>query len=153
MKRFIRIQSTRTISVAPGLQNVGATNKDAHVGDRMKVNSAWQSARVRIMRGVGYYPACVKTWPSVKTLADLNILSIGEETDTVQDDNLRAEAEKIEKKLKVADNRYKSQLEASINDPLADSKEVAKNKARKKLGLLTPEPAEIAQDKIVPEGN
>lgn len=146
MKRFIRIQSTKTIVVAPGLQCVGVTNKDAHVENRLKVNAMWQNSRVKIMNGVGYYPACMKNWDAVKSLEDLSILSIGEETDTIADDGMRAVAEALEQKLNAADKRYKAQLENSLGDPNADPMEKAKNAIRKRTGLLKPDAPEVIKD-------
>lgn len=142
-KRFIRIQSTKTIMVAPGLQVVNVTNKDAHVEDRLKVNAAWQNARVKIMAGVAYYPSCIKDWPAVKKLAELSILSVSEETNEIKDEGMKLAAEAIEKKLIAADARYKTMLENTDRDPLVDSKEKRRNKAKKELGLLKPETEEI----------
>lgn len=152
MKRFVRIQSNKTIVVTPGLQSVNVTNKDAHVENRLKVNSMWQNASVKIMAGVGYYPACVKNWNAVKKLEELEVLSIGVETDTIEDEGLRTVAEAIEKKLNAADARYKSQLDATMNDPLADEKEVKKAKAKKSLGMLKSEPVELVREGMEVKG-
>ena len=147
-KRFIRIQSTKTIMVAPGLQVINVTNKDAHIENRLKVNSVWQNARVKIMNGVAYYPSCIKDWPSVKKLADLSILSISEETNDIKDNDMRLAAEAIERKLVAADARYKTMLENTDRDPLVDTKEKKRNKVKKELGLLKPESNELKRDEI-----
>lgn len=151
-KRFIRIQSTRTICVAPGLQCIGVTNKDAHVENRFKINSMWQNSRVKIMNGAGYYPNCIKDWDAVKSLEKLGILSIGEETDTIADDSMRTVAEAIEKKLLQADSKYRAQLDASLNDPNAEATEKKKNAIRRNIGLLKPQPAALVQEgAIIPD--
>lgn len=152
MKRFVRIQSRQTIVVAPGLQSVNVTNKDAHVENRFKVNSMWQNARIKIMNGVGYYPACIKTWDSVKSLEKLEILSVGAETDTIEDDALRTVAEGLERKLQQADAKYKTQLDNSLRDPLADDKDKKRNNAKKSLGMLKSEPIELTRDGLEPVG-
>lgn len=148
-KRFIRIQSTKTICVAPGLQCVGVTNKDAHVENRLKVNSMWQNARIKIMAGVGYYPACVKDWDAVKELEKLSILSIGEETDVIADDAMRTVAEALETKLATADKRYRAQLQASVTDPNADVVEKKKNAIKKNTGLLKAQVKEEVVDGMI----
>lgn len=147
-KRFIRIQSTKTIMVAPGLQVINVTNKDAHIENRLKVNSVWQNARVKIMSGVAYYPSCIKDWPSVKKLADLSILSISEETNDIKDEGMKIAAEALERKLVAADARYKTMLENTDRDPLVDTKEKKRNKVKKELGLLKPESEELKRDEI-----
>ena len=146
MKRFVRIQSNKTIVVSPGLQSVNVTNKDAHVENRLKVNAMWQNASVKIMNGSGYYPACIKNWNSVKKLQELDILTVGAETDTIEDEAMRTVAEAIEKKLIAADAKYKAQLDNSISDPLADEKDVKKNKLKKSLGILKSEPEALTKE-------
>ena len=148
-KRFIRIQSSKTICVAPGLQCVGVTNKDAHVENRLKVNSMWQNARIKIMNGTGYYPNCVKDWDAVKELQKLGILSLGEETDTIPDESMRAVAEALEAKLATADKRYKTQLDASLNDPNADVVEKKRNAIKKNTGLLKAQTKEEIVDGMI----
>lgn len=150
MKRFVRIQSNKTIVVSAGLQNINVSNKDAHVENRLKVNSMWQNTSVKIMNGSGYYPACVKNWNSTKKLVELGILTIGEETDTINDKDMLAVAEGLEKKLMQADAKYKAQLDNSLMDPLSNDKDKARNKAKKNLGLLKPEPIELVREGLEP---
>lgn len=77
-KKYVRIQSTMNIAVTPGLQAQDVTNKDAHVGDRLKVQSLWPKATVNIYEGVGTYPAYITEWNTVKALAKDRVLTIGE---------------------------------------------------------------------------
>lgn len=82
MKAFVKIQSTKTINVAPGLQAVDNTLTDLHVVDRLKVSASWPRACVLIRRGVFWYPSEIVEWPAVKALSNDNIITIGEESDT-----------------------------------------------------------------------
>ena len=109
----------------------------------------WQNARIKIMAGVGYYPACVKDWDAVKELEKLSILSIGEETDVIADDAMRTVAEALETKLATADKRYKAQLQASVVDPNADIVEKKKNAIKKNTGLLKAQTKEEIVDGMI----
>lgn len=77
MAKFVQIQSSMTIRVTTGLQNKDVTNPDAHVPDRLKVNPEWPKYQVLIRRGIGRYPAEIIEWPTVKSLANDKILTIG----------------------------------------------------------------------------
>lgn len=81
MKRFVRIQSTTTIHVTPGLQYKEVTNPDAHVPDRLKVMPMWPSHAICIRSGVGIYPSEITEWAAVKALVDCGVLTIGEFVD------------------------------------------------------------------------
>lgn len=108
MKKFIRLQSTRNITVTPGLLNIEMTNPNAHVADRLRVASVWTQFCVKIHTGVGYYPAQIKDWGSVKALVEDGVFTLGEETDDCQGDPGAAEAEEMYNKLKEAERRAKS---------------------------------------------
>lgn len=105
MKKYVRLQSTKNITVTPGLLNIEMTNPNAHVPDRLRVASVWTQFCVKIHTGVGYYPAQIKEWGSVKSLVEDGVFTIGEETDDCQGD---LEAEEMYNKLKEADRRAKS---------------------------------------------
>ena len=81
MKDYVRIQSTTTIHVTPGLQYRDVTNPDAHVPDRLKVRPTWAKCVICITAGVGIYPSEIIEWDSVKALAKCNILTIGDFVD------------------------------------------------------------------------
>ena len=78
MSKFVQIQSTMNITVTPGLNNKDVTNKDAHVADRLKIAALWPKGTVDIKQGVGYYPAYITKWNTVKALADKKVLTIGQ---------------------------------------------------------------------------
>ena len=78
MNEFVRIQSSTTIHVTPGLQYKEVTNPDAHVPDRLRVMPMWAGHVICIKSGVGVYPAEITKWDSVKALAKCGVLTIGE---------------------------------------------------------------------------
>lgn len=78
MSKVIRIQSSKTITVTSGLQYEDVTNKDTHVGDRLKVAPNWPKYSVQILEGVGEYPAEIANWPTVKALVEAGIMTISQ---------------------------------------------------------------------------
>ena len=97
--KFVTIQSTMDIAVTPGLQALDVTNKDAHVPDRLKVQALWPRLAVMIYKGVGKYPAEIKTWDSVKTLVANKILTVAEESEEASEDEKKV-AQKLEEDMK-----------------------------------------------------
>lgn len=103
---YVRIQSTTTINVTMGLQNQNVTNKDAHIPDRLRVNPLWPKCTCLIKEGVGLYPSEIAEWPSVQSLHNQKILTIGEFTDDANDnqelikaaEELTRNAEEVESK-------------------------------------------------------
>lgn len=87
MKDYVRIQSNQTIMVTGGLYYKDVTNKDAHIPDRLKVNPEWPRLTVLIKQGAHWYPSEIAEWATVKALAKDKILTIGEMSDLVDDDN------------------------------------------------------------------
>lgn len=102
MAKIVRIQSTMTITVTPGLQHKDVTNPDAHVPDRLKVSPLWPKAMVMIKQGVGYYPAEIIEWPVVKLLEKDSILTIGTVTESEETEYVEAET-KLENELEAID--------------------------------------------------
>lgn len=84
-KAFVRIQSNATINVTMGLQNQDVTNADAHVPDRLKVNPLWPKLTVLIRQGVHWYPSEIAEWPTVKALVEDKVLTIGEFSDSCEE--------------------------------------------------------------------
>lgn len=95
-KKYVRIQSNQTIQVTCGLQHEDVTNPDAHVPDRLKVSPSWPTCSVVISAGAHLYPSEIATWPTVKALAKDKILTIGEYTDTLDEDNAHVEQQKTD---------------------------------------------------------
>lgn len=94
-KKFIRITSTKTIRVTPGLQNVNVSNAHANISERLRVNSYWQGSTVMIKVGTGFYPAIIATWNSVKSLVESGILTLGEQTDDCTDETAIKDYERL----------------------------------------------------------
>lgn len=114
-KKFVRIQSTKNITVTPGLQHQDVTNKDAHIPDRLKIAAEWPRAMVDIKAGVGLYPAYVAEWNTVKSLAKDKILTIGEFVDDA-DDETKAKKEKLDKTLEDIEEKTKKIKSFNLND-------------------------------------
>ena len=124
MKKFIKIQSSINITVDAGLTCINMTNADARVAERLKVQPTWVGTRINITEGAHYYPAIIKTWDSVKSLAKRNILSIGEECDEYP------EQEKVEAMCQKLDAVFKStkereELTKEVETKVTKSKNIA----------------------------
>ena len=99
MKDYVYIQSTTSIVVSAGLQAEDVTNPDAHVGDRLRVNPYWPKMTILIKQGRHVYPSFIKNWESVKDLVKDNILTIGEEVDDIQDDEMKKAAKEVKDEI------------------------------------------------------
>ena len=119
MKKYVKIQSTMNITVTGGLFANDVTNPDAHVPDRLKVQPLWPKTMVDIKEGVGYYPAEIAKWNTVKNLEKDKILTIGGEFDEIPSD------EGAYAKL---DNQIKE-----LEDAMKEIEAVTKNKKDKRL--------------------
>ena len=127
MSKFIRIQSERTITVTEGLQSIDMTNRDAHVPDRFRVASAWVQTSVQVKKGVGYYPAILKDWGSVKALVADGTFTLGEETDNVDDPKAIETYERVmREKQKYADRAAAAKADAAIKSGAAVKRAGAK---------------------------
>lgn len=98
MKDFVRIQSDRNIAVTCGLDCQDVTNPDAHVPDRLKINPLWPKVTVLIKQGSHEYPANIVEWNTVKALAKEGVLTIGDFTDTA-DEETKKSKEELERKI------------------------------------------------------
>ena len=96
--KYVKIQSTMNITVTGGLEYKDITNKDAHVADRLKVAAMWPKKVVLIKQGQHWYPEQVAKWNTVKKLVAQGILTIGEKSETIPQNELQICLE-IEKRL------------------------------------------------------
>ena len=120
MKKFVRVESQINVVVSAGLQSINMSNKDAHVADRLNVKSAWVGTRIMIKKGTGYYPAEIKDWASVKSLAANKKLTVGEEVDEVPNDPEATEkVDKERNKLNNEIKKYKKLKSDTSTDPQA----------------------------------
>lgn len=116
MSKLVRIQSTITISVTPGLQAKDVTNPDAHIADRLKVSAEWPKCTVLIKEGVGMYPADIVEWNTVKALAKDEILTIGE-TREVSTEEEKQTIEEFEHKIEsIEEIKTKRTKRAKLED-------------------------------------
>ena len=106
MAKMVKIHSTVTINVTAGLQNKDVTNPDAHVPDRLKVSAEWPRHTVLIREGQHLYPAEIKSWNTVKALANDKILTIGEEVE-VEDGKLSEEESKLVESAQAAQREFR----------------------------------------------
>lgn len=123
-KAYVRIQSQKTIQVTCGLQNTDVTNPDAHIPDRLKISPNWPRCSVLIQAGAHLYPSEVAEWPTVKALEKDKVLTIGEFTDEVDDDN-----------QDVAEKKSKLQNELKANGIIEEKKEEPKAREEKQPKL------------------
>lgn len=98
-KKYVKIQSTMNIAVTPGLQCSDYTDPKKNVADKLNIKPRWQNACIEIKMGVHYYPAEIANWNTVKALVKKNILTIGEVTTKIPDEDLAKEASKVDTKF------------------------------------------------------
>lgn len=130
-KAFVRIQSNTTINVTMGLHNQDVTNKDAHVPDRLKVNPLWPKLTVLIRQGVHWYPSEIAEWPTVKALAEDKILTIGEFSDSCEEegeakaekDALKSNIDNMNARLGIDDNSNNESEDDNDNDDIDNDAE------------------------------
>ncbi len=127
MGKYVRIQSTKPITVTAGLQTIDMTNEASTNPDKLNVKPSWTAFRVQIKRGTGYYPARIKDWPSIKVLSDKQILTVGEVTDIVPEE-FKKEAEEVTQRVEYEYSKYEKQLDARNQ---AKAKEVKKPSPKK----------------------
>ena len=102
---YVRIQSSVTITVFPSLINQDVTNPDAHVPDRLKVNPMWPRLGVEIKQGMGWYPSEIAEWDAVKCLANDKLLTIGEFSDTCDDEKVAKVKAELTKEVQNVEKR------------------------------------------------
>ena len=122
MAKYVKIQSTMNITVTGGLFAQDVTNEDAHVPDRLKVQPLWPKTMIDIKEGVGYYPAEIAKWQTVKNLEKDKILTIGGQFDEIPDDE-NIDVNKIEKESK------------SLKESLEEIEKITKSKKIKNVNL------------------
>lgn len=106
---YVKIQSTRTIHVNPGLTYEDVTNRKSDIPNRMKVNPTWPNMIVQIREGIGWYPAEIVNWNTVKALAADNIITIGEYSDDITDAEVIKKKEELQTELAIQKQRAKKQ--------------------------------------------
>jgi hypothetical protein len=116
-RRFIRIAATKSIRVTEGLQAIDMTNRDAHIGDRFRVASAWVDTMILIKTGSNLYPVMIKNWDSVKALTKEGILTLGEETDECNDPDTIKDYDRI----KAGEAHYSEMAKAARTDAIVGS--------------------------------
>lgn len=99
MKDYVYIQSNINIMVTAGLQNDDVTNSDAHVPDRLKISPVWTKMRIMIETGRHIYPSFITEWNSVKALVKDSIITIGEEVDTCNNEQVVEKANDIKEEI------------------------------------------------------
>lgn len=124
MAKMVKIHSTVTINVTTGLQNKDVTNPDAHVPDRLKVSAEWPRHTVLIREGQHLYPVEIKSWNTVKALADDKILTIGEEVevnDLSEEETKNVEiAQTAQKEFRLGENEDKPRRRKNLADIIGE---------------------------------
>ena len=118
MSKLVRIQSTKTISVTPGLYYKDVTNPDAHVPDRLKISAEWPKASLMIYEGVREYPAEIVNWPTVKSLIADKILTVGEVSEAMGESQKLVE--EFERKMESVEGLKKTSKKSKKLDEIAE---------------------------------
>ena len=108
--KFVRIQSTMTILVTPGLQLSDYTDEKKAIPNKLNIKPRWQNGSVQVKQGVHYYPAEITKWNTVKALEKKGIFTIGEVTDSIPAE-FQDETKKVEVEFE------KGQKELNIDQP------------------------------------
>lgn len=85
MGKFVKISASRPYRVFSGLQTKNKTSENPTNPNRLNVEALWTDNFVILKQGTWYYPAVVQTWDSVKALEKNEIITIGNEVDTIDD--------------------------------------------------------------------
>ncbi len=141
MKKYIRVQSEKDIDVTEGLQSIDMTNKDAAVADRLRVASAWVQTRVPIRKGAHDYPAVIQNWPSVKSLVEHGVITLGVESDETND----AKAVEIYERYMREKQKYLDRAAAAKADAIAGVRTVKGRSSKKTVEVETTEPGDLIE--------
>lgn len=96
-KAFITIHSNINITVTPGLQSTDHTYKDSNIPDRLKISPRWSSCLVDIKEGQHIYPSEIVDWPSVQSLVNKKVFTLGAYVDSENEEDLKAKKEVVDK--------------------------------------------------------
>lgn len=127
MKKFVQIQSIKNIEVTAGLQCIDATDTRKALPNNLNVKPAWSKLRVLIREGIGYYPARIQNWNTVKCLVKDKIITIGSETDEIINKDEEKKVLDQCRKLELAEQKYQKDIE--VNDELLGRKSKKTKKA------------------------
>lgn len=117
IKKYVKIQSNIDINVTAGLYNLDVTNPDAHIPDRLKVKPVWPKITCMIYKGVHWYPSEIASWNTVKALVKDRVITIGEYSDSCDDEKT------VENKQKIINGMKEVSKLKEVN-----LKEIARNK-------------------------
>ena len=107
-KRFVKISSTMDIEVYGNLASSSFVSESAS-GKTLNTSAIWPYLSVKFHVGQGWYPSMILDWKAVKALDEKEILTIGEQKDTIDNVEMLAKAEKMEKKLKTGLQRMNAE--------------------------------------------
>ena len=95
--KSITILSKVNITVYKDLEALDNTNYKAQVKDSLNIKANWTKTKVKILEGTHDYPAEIKDWASIKSLAAAGVLSVSPTTNETKDETIKAETERLEK--------------------------------------------------------
>lgn len=103
MKKYVQIQSSINIAVTSGLQAKDFTNLESDIPNRMKVSAEWPKTTILVKKGQHWYPSEIAEWPTVKSLVDSGVMTIGidsdEKSDSTDADEFRERLKEIGAKI------------------------------------------------------
>lgn len=113
-KRFVQISNNTNqfIRVVPEMKLINATNIKTPARDRLNVKPAWQKFGIVIEPQLGYYPAEVANWNTVKSLVKAKKFTIGAYCDEadISEEAWIKKAQDMEKKLKNANAQFEKDV-------------------------------------------
>lgn len=74
--KFVRIQSNRKLTVFGSLDSLDVTNPKELVPNKLRVKPMWQNTMIELVKGVGYYPAEVAEWGTIKCLIADKVITL-----------------------------------------------------------------------------
>lgn len=141
MKKYIRVQSEKDIDVTEGLQAIDMTNKDAAVADRLRVAGAWIQTRIPIRKGAHDYPAVIQNWPSVKSLVNCGVITLGVESDETTEEKAVEMYERYYREKQ----KYLDRAAAAKADAIAGVRTVKGKTVKKTVEVETTETGDIIE--------
>lgn len=102
MGKFVKIQARKPFRVFSGLQTKDVTSDNPTNANRLNVEALWTDNYVILKEGVWYYPTVVKTWAAVNELVKNDYVTIGEEVDTIDNEEKQAYANECYDRVKKA---------------------------------------------------
>lgn len=122
MKNYVKISSTINVCVTSGLQYKDFTNHESDIANRLKINATWPKTTIDVKEGVHWYPSEITEWNTVKALVKDKILTIGEFSDSTEEDEAIKMKQKVSTLVTETKKTVKQQMENVTLNKLTEVK-------------------------------